>query len=104
MPDAKKDFIHHSHPLLLSLHCLDTESMDLLKAEIAAKKRKAEGNTEEIDTSSKYIRRGEEERKREEEEYRRRDAERKSSRAERLRDEEGVRKEDLRVSKELYEQ
>lgn len=56
--------------------------MDFLKAEIAAKKRKAAGQDGDGE-SSKFIRRGEEEKKREEE-YRAREAEKKAARIEQM--------------------
>jgi hypothetical protein len=56
--------------------------MDILKAEIAAKKRKA-ADQGDAGESYKYTRRAEEERKREEE-YRAREAEKKAARIEQM--------------------
>jgi hypothetical protein len=73
--------------LLPSSHHPFTLPMDFLKAEIAAKKRKATGSDDNGESSIKFIRRGEEERKREEE-YRTREAAKKGARIEKMKDEE----------------
>lgn len=75
------------------------DTMDFLKAEIAAKKRKATSAEapESGEKETKYVRRGEEERKREEE-YRERETEKRAARLERLKEEDMRRTERVQVS------
>lgn len=87
MSDVNLSRVECRLPLAIIPHHPFYPPMDILKAEIAAKKRKVASSDDVGEPSTKFIRRGEEERKREEE-YRAREAAKKAARIEKLRDEE----------------